>query len=68
MRQRITLPDKVTHSIFSLPCVICFWKSKKHAYGIIAEFGKDKEPDDAYPGDTLIEDDNGIWHLERRRV
>ena len=62
MKQRITIPDKVTQSIFSLPCVHSIKKSTVWGieYYIIDEGF-------AHPGDSLIADKNGKWHLERRK-
>ena len=62
MKQRITIPDKVMHTVFSLPCVVGALKDKHVGieYHVMLE-GKTWS-NSAYPGDTLIEDDNGIWH------
>ncbi len=68
MKQRITIPDKVTHSIFQLPCVTGVIKNTLTGIEYHARLEGRDVSSSVYPGDTLIEDDNGIWHLERRRV
>lgn len=71
MKQRITIPDKVTHTVFSLPCVTVILKDdyepSPYKYHLIVVLGRRKTAHVAYPGDALVEDNNGIWHLKRRQ-
>jgi hypothetical protein len=67
MKQRIKIPDKVTHTVFSLPCVVAVMKDKHVGVEYHVRLEGRTWTSAAYPGDTLIEDDKGVWHLERRR-
>ena len=67
MKQRITIPDKVTHSIFSLPCVVGVIKNGFTGIEYHVRLGVNIWTSAVYPGDILEEDDNGTWHLEKRR-
>ena len=68
MKQRITIPKKVTHSIFQLPCVMGVVKNRMTGFEYHVRLEGRMWSSAVFPGDTLVEDDNGFWHLERRWV
>ena len=66
MKQRIIIPNRISHTIFSLPCVEMAGKTPDGmlVYVIITPDGS-LQP--AFPGDTLIQEDDGSWHIEDKR-
>lgn len=70
MRQRIIIPNKVTSTLFDLPCVGGVNKSgmtdKHPVYHLLTYMmADDDQPLFAVPGDTLIEEDGGKWRVEK---
>lgn len=70
MKQAITIPYRLSHTVFKLPCVASVGKSgldDSPYYHLFAwDMADDNQPLYAFPGDTLIEDDNGKWRIERK--
>lgn len=69
MKQRIKIPSRVSHTIFSLPCVMSINKSQHKGFHIllyphrIEGFDITDHFPTAFPGDTLEELDNGKWRI-----
>lgn len=67
MKQKITVPHQVTSTFFNLPCIdsahkgpsgsVTYLLSPLHTVGGDLRY--------ANPGDTLIEEDNGKWRVEK---
>lgn len=69
MKLRIQITDKNIEGLFRLPCVK---EIKKIGYGEMIIYlyhylirGGAVFSDVAYLGDWLVEEDNGIWHVEK---
>lgn len=60
MKQRIIIPDRITAGIFNLPCVHSIRKSGGSFVCYIIDEGYAK------PGDALVEDGKGRWHIEKK--
>ncbi len=69
MKQRITIPKKVTQGLFELPCVMSINKNQRKGFHIllyphrIEGFDITDHFPTAFPGDTLEELDNGKWRI-----
>lgn len=68
MKQSIIVPNQVTTSFFNLPCIEGAYEDN---YGIVRYLIRPKYTYNgdyltAYPGDTLIEEDNGKWRVEKQ--
>ena len=70
MKQTITLSDRISPTVFKLPCVASAHKSgldsRPYCHLLADMMADDDQPLFAHPGDTLIEDDNGKWRVERK--
>ena len=73
MKQSIIIPNKVTSTLFDLPCILSIHKrdveGMKPFYCILNPSCAVDRHDwqFASPGDTLIEEDNGKWRVEKQR-
>lgn len=71
MKQSIIVPNQVTATLFNLPCVLSIHKrdveGMKPFYCILKPSCAVDRYDllFANPGDTLIEEDNGKWRVEK---
>ena len=72
MKQSIILPNRISHTVFKLPCVESVHKSYKSVnlyYCLYRWMMVDENQLTlAFPGDTLIEEDDGRWRLERNKT
>ncbi len=68
MKQKITVPSKVTTSFFDLPCIRKAFKTLQGE--VFFELRKDIVKGDKrtyiFPGDSIIEEDDGTWRTERK--
>lgn len=72
MKQSIIIPEKIYPGVFNLPCVYGVNKSatkdKRPLYYLVSWCMVDySQPLVAQPGDTLIEEDNGKWRVEKKK-
>lgn len=73
MKQRIKIPNRVSHTLFSLPCVQAICKNHRKGFHILLYPHRVEGYDvtdyllTAFPGDTLEELDNGKWRLIIRK-
>lgn len=67
MKQKITVPHQVTSTFFNLPCIQGAYKDEEDdvRYLIRPRYTTDGDYQFTYPGDTLIEEDNGKWRVEK---
>lgn len=67
MKLFIIVPQKVTSTFFNLPCIEGAYKDEDDVvrYLIRPKYTYNGDYLTAYPGDTLIEEDNGKWRLEK---
>ena len=69
MKQRITIPKKVTQGLFELPCVMSINNNQRKGFHILLYPHRMEGYDitdhfpTAFPGDTLEELDNGKWRI-----
>lgn len=71
MKQTITLSDRISPTVFKLPCVASAHKSGLDDCPYYHLFGwymvDDEQPITVGPGDILIEEDNGKWRVEKKK-
>ena len=70
MKQSIIVPNQVTSPFFNLPCIEGAYKDEDNAvrcYLIKPRYTTNGDYMMAYPGDTLIEEDNGKWRVEKNQ-
>ena len=69
MRQEIIVPDKVTTTYFDLPCINSVHKFADGTPRFLLHPSEtiNRDWQHADPGDTLIEEDNGKWRVEKQR-
>lgn len=66
-KQIIQLPDKVSQSVFDLPCVHAIYKGFHGLeYTLFVDVGRRNIMTTATPGDYLSEDYRGHWQLLNR--
>lgn len=67
MKQFIIVPSQVTPTFFNLPCIEGVYKDEDGMvrYLIRPRYTTNGDYMTAYPGDTLIEEDNGKWRVEK---
>lgn len=69
MKQTITLSDRISPTVFKLPCVASAHKSGLDSRPYYHLFGwymvDDEQPITVGPGDILIEEDNGKWRVKK---
>ena len=68
MKQSIIVPQRLSPTVFNLPCVDSAMKSGIDGtyYHLISWYmADDYQPLFAHPGDTLIEEDDGKWRVEK---
>lgn len=64
MKQRIIIPDKITQSVFDLPCVECIAKFAGVWYlKLYPWYMEDERMVRAHIGDTLEQIDDETWRL-----
>ena len=67
MKQSIIVPNKLTATFFNLPCVSSAHKESDGSayYFLHPDFTTTGDWCYANQGDTLIEEDNGKWRVEK---
>ena len=71
MKQSIIVPQRLSPTVFNLPCVASAHKSGLDSCPYYHLFGwhmvDDEQPITVGPGDILIEEDNGKWRVEKKK-
>lgn len=70
MKQSIIVPNQVTTSFFNLPCIEGAYKNQYDVvrYLIRPEYTYNGDYLTAYPGDSLVEYNNGKWNVISKKT
>ena len=68
-KQIIQLPDRVSQSVFGLPCVHAIYKGLTGIeYTLFIDKFEGVTMTSAKPGDNICENDEGKWILKRKKM